>query len=366
MSQPPALKRPRVALDEDAERKVLLDHPTLYYDDGNVILSSGSTLFRAHKSILSKHSPVLRVLFDRREDTKTETLRGCLHVALDDTKEEVEALLNVIYDGFRIDFPELTVVTFPVLANIFRMATKYRIGRARADILERIKEEWPFDLAKHDEKQNAKTQAALRRKQEQQEQQRQAMAGAPGALGGAQLDAAILLEQEELAVPPAAVITLLRDGGCADKEILAPLFYALSCSTWQLALGALGHRISQLPHADIERFITGLEHVRSAFASLAVASPPLNALQPHQGWESCQNGMLRFRQSSMLSLLLVEHAATARRPLEALNAVVALVRQPGHLATYGICAACANQVLADLSRRRSDLWNQMPTHFGLV
>ena len=95
----PALKRPRVALDDDFDEKALLEHPTLYYDDGNVILSSGSTLFRVHRSILSKHSPVFRELFSPRGDTKPEILRGCLHLALDDSKEEVEALLNVIYDG---------------------------------------------------------------------------------------------------------------------------------------------------------------------------------------------------------------------------------------------------------------------------
>ncbi|EPS99145.1 hypothetical protein FOMPIDRAFT_44312, partial [Fomitopsis schrenkii] len=145
MSQP-ALKRPRVAFDDDFERKILLNHPTLYYDDGNVILRSKSTLFRVHRSILYKNSPVFRELFERREDTQPETLRGCMHIALDDSKEEVEALLNVIYDGFHNDFPELNVITFPTLANIYRMATKYRINRARADILARIKEEWPFDL----------------------------------------------------------------------------------------------------------------------------------------------------------------------------------------------------------------------------
>lgn len=98
MSQP-ALKRPRVAFDDDFERKILLNHPTLYYDDGNVILRSKSTLFRVHRSILYKNSPVFRELFERREDTQPETLRGCMHIALDDSKEEVEALLNVIYDG---------------------------------------------------------------------------------------------------------------------------------------------------------------------------------------------------------------------------------------------------------------------------
>ena len=75
-------------------------HSTLYFDDGNVVLSCGSTLFRVHRSLLSKHSSVFLERFQPpQEDVKPEILNGLPHVVLDDTSEEMEALLNTIYDG---------------------------------------------------------------------------------------------------------------------------------------------------------------------------------------------------------------------------------------------------------------------------
>ncbi|TFY59570.1 hypothetical protein EVJ58_g5706 [Rhodofomes roseus] len=347
-----ARKRPRVSLDADAEQKVLQDHPALYHDDGNVILSCGSTLFRVHRSILSKHSPVFRDILERKEDTKTEILRGCLHVALEDTKEEVEALLNVIYDGFRVDFPDLTVVNFPTLSNIFRMATKYRIDRTQTDIMKRMKQEWPYDLDRRD----ARTQAGLRI-----QQQRQAANGAANV----NVNAA-LLEQEELAVPPATAIALLRSGGCTDKELLVPLFYALSCSAWQFGGPAVGHHIASLSHADIERFIVGLEQIRTAFASLAMTMPDSKHVTIPASHMPCYKGVSPFWQEALTIKLQAQYADAARRPIELLKDAVALARSPGYLAKHGLCPTCAALVVAYLERTRNEFWSKLPTFFGLT
>ena len=90
-----ARKRPRL---EDKDRSYI-QHPTLYFDDGNTIISCKSTLFRVHRTLLSKHSPVFKALFERRAAKRAEPLLGCLHIAAEEDREEVEALLNVIYDG---------------------------------------------------------------------------------------------------------------------------------------------------------------------------------------------------------------------------------------------------------------------------
>ncbi|KAH9914108.1 uncharacterized protein B0H18DRAFT_1046625 [Fomitopsis serialis] len=288
-----ARKRPRVALDGDAERKALQNHPALYYDDGNLILSCGSTLFRVHRSILSSTPP-------------------CLHVALEDTKEEIEALLNPHR------FPELTVVTFPTLANIFRMATKYRIDPRRP------------------------TQAVLRVQQQRQQ--------APNAAADPNVNAAFL-EQEELTVPPAT--------------LLAPLFYALSCSTWQFGGPAVGHHIAPLSHADIERFIVGLEQVRTVFSTIATTRPIRDVLGAHAA-TNCEAGVVAFWQSTLAVLMSSQNAITARRPIEALKDVLTLVRSPGHLAKFGVCAPCAGLIAAHIERERNALWDKLPTLFGLA
>ena len=86
-------------------------HPTLYFDDGNVVLSAlskteeGRKYFRVHRSVLCRHSPVLADLFELpplRENGPThdikEVYQGALHVAMPDTVEDLESFLNVLYD----------------------------------------------------------------------------------------------------------------------------------------------------------------------------------------------------------------------------------------------------------------------------
>ena len=48
-----------------------------------------------HRPLLSMHSPVFQDLVDGARDRH----RGLLHVPMEDTADEVEALLNVVYDG---------------------------------------------------------------------------------------------------------------------------------------------------------------------------------------------------------------------------------------------------------------------------
>ena len=96
-SSQPERKRPRLSPEEGEEEdeKPFVNHSTLYFDDGNVVLATGRTLFCVHRSLLSKHSVVFRDLFDGARDR----YRGLLHVTMEETAEEVEALLNVVYDG---------------------------------------------------------------------------------------------------------------------------------------------------------------------------------------------------------------------------------------------------------------------------
>ncbi|KAI0690548.1 hypothetical protein C8T65DRAFT_834351 [Cerioporus squamosus] len=68
--------RKRVKLEEPDE-KPFQDHPTLYIDDGNVILRTGGTLFCRDN----------------------ERFRGLSHYTMEETREDLEVLLNVIYDG---------------------------------------------------------------------------------------------------------------------------------------------------------------------------------------------------------------------------------------------------------------------------
>ena len=88
-------KRPRSELDAE----LLVNHPALYFDDGNVILQCGKTLFRVHRSILLKHS----TLFQEMLAPTRDTLRNCTLLKVVDDKDDMRAFLNTIYDGLCVD-----------------------------------------------------------------------------------------------------------------------------------------------------------------------------------------------------------------------------------------------------------------------
>jgi hypothetical protein len=90
-------KRPRTELDAEAAAIAqLTNHPTLYFEDGNVIIRlKTASAYCVHRTLLSKHSTVFRDLFAQN----TQTLRGYPSLTVDDNADDMESLLNTIYDG---------------------------------------------------------------------------------------------------------------------------------------------------------------------------------------------------------------------------------------------------------------------------
>ena len=90
-------------------------HPTLYFEDGNVVLSAVEqqapknqgryVYFRVHRSVLCRHSPILSDLFEipplRDEGPPhavSEVYDGALHISMPDSAEDLESFLKVLYD----------------------------------------------------------------------------------------------------------------------------------------------------------------------------------------------------------------------------------------------------------------------------
>lgn len=92
----PDRKRPRTEIDAEAEiRLELTQHPTLYFEDGNLLLRCYQTLFCVHRTLLMKHSVVLR----EKIMANTETLDGMACLTTRDDIEDMESLLKMLYDG---------------------------------------------------------------------------------------------------------------------------------------------------------------------------------------------------------------------------------------------------------------------------
>lgn len=70
---------------------------TFYLEDGNVEVLCGKTLFRAHTSVLSFHSPALRRMFAQASLATADSPNGCPRILSTDTAADFAMLLNVVY-----------------------------------------------------------------------------------------------------------------------------------------------------------------------------------------------------------------------------------------------------------------------------
>lgn len=93
-------KRPRLGEDavEYEERK---KHDVLWFEDGTVVLSAKTTLFRVYRGILCQHSIVFKDMFSfPQENTqKINALDGIPVVDLHDDPTELSYFLRALHDA---------------------------------------------------------------------------------------------------------------------------------------------------------------------------------------------------------------------------------------------------------------------------
>jgi hypothetical protein len=73
-------------------------HPDLWFDDGSIVLSVQMTLFRVHRTTLSKHSTVFADMFSIPQPLDQVTIEGCPVVNLPDSAADFAYLLKALYD----------------------------------------------------------------------------------------------------------------------------------------------------------------------------------------------------------------------------------------------------------------------------
>jgi hypothetical protein len=72
-------------------------HETFNFEEGNVEVLCGNTLFRVHTGILFLHSPALRRMFSRASLDAAESPNGCPRILSSDTATDFATLLKIIY-----------------------------------------------------------------------------------------------------------------------------------------------------------------------------------------------------------------------------------------------------------------------------
>lgn len=80
-------------------------HPTLWYNDGNVVLITARTLYAVHRSILSHHSPVFKDMFEMPpvELEHDELIEGRPVVRMHDSDDDLQVILELIFEHKYVD-----------------------------------------------------------------------------------------------------------------------------------------------------------------------------------------------------------------------------------------------------------------------
>ena len=73
----------------------------LYFEDGSVVLISGTLRLKLHRTILAKYSGVFRDMLQVASTSAGETLEGCPIVHVTDDPQHLILFFNMIYDGVR-------------------------------------------------------------------------------------------------------------------------------------------------------------------------------------------------------------------------------------------------------------------------
>lgn len=101
------LALPGQHLTDDGEVPVheRAQYPSLWFDDGNVILATATMLYRVHRGVLSLNSPVFREMFSLPQShdegvpsAAGENLDGVPIVRIHDDDAVFRLLLKVFYD----------------------------------------------------------------------------------------------------------------------------------------------------------------------------------------------------------------------------------------------------------------------------
>jgi len=84
-------------IGEGSDERMVTRHETFYFEDGNVEIVCGHTLFRVHSTTVSFSSPKLRGILSQSALLHAPMPEGCPRTTLSDTAQDFGVLLKMIY-----------------------------------------------------------------------------------------------------------------------------------------------------------------------------------------------------------------------------------------------------------------------------
>ncbi|KAJ7258995.1 hypothetical protein C8J57DRAFT_1185284 [Mycena rebaudengoi] len=138
---------------------VVVENPlirsSLWFDDGNIVLRAGNTIFKVYRGILAAKSGVFGTMFSLPPPNPNDRLHGCPAIVLTDDPGQLEVFLQALFD------PEFFVDRGPVakletVLAIFRISHKYFVGHLIAWCLEEIDRMYPVEVKSWDNRDHSR------------------------------------------------------------------------------------------------------------------------------------------------------------------------------------------------------------------
>ncbi|KAF7351126.1 BTB domain-containing protein [Mycena sanguinolenta] len=124
-----------------------MSHPSIWYNDGSIIIQAENTQFRVHWTVLCKHSSFFRGFEDIPQPSDQPTIDGCPIVHLHGSAVDFQYVLEALYDPH---FLGRTTLPLAAIGAMIRLGRKYNFKSLLASALERFISQAPTTLAEYD------------------------------------------------------------------------------------------------------------------------------------------------------------------------------------------------------------------------
>ncbi|KAJ6575574.1 hypothetical protein DFH09DRAFT_1361764 [Mycena vulgaris] len=288
----------------------------LWFDDGNLVLQAGNSLFRVAKGILGARSSIFSDLFTLPQHGEADIFEGCPFVRLPDSAEDITPFLKAIFDSSFFE-PPPTRTTLADVLGILRMSHKYEVLYLRRRALLHLDTVYPTNLAAYDARNTAATFKAVN--------------------GADHLRVARAATQ---AAAPWLVPCAVYDAYCSGTRCISALDTATALDYIQT------------------RCLTGLVKQVQAFG----ARPQYYFLLPSP---SIVKGCQKMGRCATAATMFLEAWNKSGIQLDTTDPLMAWEHQLRSLDPARLCAPCLDTARASTTTYREEWWALMPATYGL-
>ncbi|KZT24243.1 hypothetical protein NEOLEDRAFT_1068017 [Neolentinus lepideus HHB14362 ss-1] len=273
----------------------------LWFDDGNIVLQAESTVFKVHRTVLALNSTVFRDMFGVAHPEDGEQLADCPLVDVLDKSDDMWLFLKAMYTPGYCE----TVVDFPQVASMLRLASKYDVKYFRTLSVAKLRTVCPTDFS--------------------------------------------VWNRNPAVSHPDKLLTLARECGI---RILLP------AAMYQCCLLGQDYIIDHVPaREDVKLCLTGRQKIIDAWRKMVDPTSEDGSIFRYSRSSCCQQQMRALMLEPIIWAIMLDskihvHDADA---LEKISSA----------AWQRLCVDCASSLRRNVEGARKVIWNKLPGFFGL-